>query len=195
MKKHLLFLCCLVMAALTLPSCSSDDGEGGTVIPPGGQGGQGGTGSTSYESLIIGEWGQVLLEYKYFNDITKTSDGHLKGNAAYWTFGHDSYFKHVNSEVPGTYSLQGDKLTTNWTAGGSTDFTILKLDKDSLVVKLLRSPHANAFITSIDKTAAMKVPGTPTFLPENGRKQGKNATCRMAMNLHIQTRTRNPSGC
>ena len=137
MKKHLLFLCCLVMAALTLPSCSSDDGEGGTVIPPGGQGGQGGTGSTSYESLIIGEWGQVLLEYKYFNDITKTSDGHLKGNAAYWTFGHDSYFKHVNSEVPGTYSLQGDKLTTNWTAGGSTDFTILKLDKDSLVVKLL----------------------------------------------------------
>ena len=31
--------------------------------------------------------------------------------------------------------------------------------KDSLIVKLLRSPHANAIVTSLNKTAAMKVDG------------------------------------
>ena len=120
------------MAASALHSCSSDDGEGGSVIPPGGQGG---SGNDTYESLIIGEWGQVLIEYIYSNSKTETTDGYLKGNAAYWTFGQNNYFKHTNSEVPGTYTIQGNKLNTNWVSGGSTDHTILKLDKDSLVVK------------------------------------------------------------
>ena len=31
--------------------------------------------------------------------------------------------------------------------------------KDCLIVKLLRSPHANAIVTSLNKTAAMKVDG------------------------------------
>ena len=31
--------------------------------------------------------------------------------------------------------------------------------RDCLCVKLLRSPHANAIVKSINKTAAMKVPG------------------------------------
>lgn len=31
--------------------------------------------------------------------------------------------------------------------------------KDCLIVKLLRSPHANAIVTSINKIAAMKVDG------------------------------------
>ncbi len=31
--------------------------------------------------------------------------------------------------------------------------------RDALVVKLLRSPHANAMVTSVQTTAAMKIPG------------------------------------
>ena len=31
--------------------------------------------------------------------------------------------------------------------------------KDCLIVKLLRSPHANALVTSVNKAAAMKVDG------------------------------------
>mgnify|MGYP002729412798 CR=1 FL=1 len=33
------------------------------------------------------------------------------------------------------------------------------IPQDCLIVKLLRSPHANAIVKSINKTAAMKVPG------------------------------------
>ena len=42
---------------------------------------------------------------------------------------------------------------------GKPLFTQDLAPKDCLVVRLKRSPHANAMIRSIDKTAAMKVPG------------------------------------
>lgn len=37
--------------------------------------------------------------------------------------------------------------------------------KDCLIVKLLRSPHANAIIKEINKTAAEKVPGLKQSIP------------------------------
>ena len=37
--------------------------------------------------------------------------------------------------------------------------------KDCLIVKLLRSPHANAIVTSINKIAAMKVDGIEASTP------------------------------
>ena len=47
--------------------------------------------------------------------------------------------------------------------------------KDCLIVKLLRSPHANAIVTSINKTAAMKVEGIEAIytwedIPQDGRR-------------------------
>ena len=42
--------------------------------------------------------------------------------------------------------------------------------RDCLCVKLLRSPHANAIVKSINKTAAMKVPG---HLHMGGRRPGR----------------------
>ena len=143
MKKHLLFLCCLVMAALTLPSCSSDDGEGGTVIPPGGQGGQGGTGSTSYESLIIGEWGLANEEYALHNGEMSTGGMYQDENETYWTFGSNGYFKVSNVRWSEEYQLQGNKL--NIIDGQYIDsYTILKLDRDSLVVKYTTTEENHA---------------------------------------------------
>lgn len=37
--------------------------------------------------------------------------------------------------------------------------------KDCLIVKLLRSPHANAIVKEINKAAAEKVPGIEQFIP------------------------------
>lgn len=47
--------------------------------------------------------------------------------------------------------------------------------KDCLIVKLLRSPHANAFVTSVNKAAAMKVDGIEAIytwedIPQDGRR-------------------------
>ena len=47
--------------------------------------------------------------------------------------------------------------------------------KDCLIVKLLRSPHANALVTSVNKAAAMKVDGIEAIytwedIPQNGRR-------------------------
>ena len=47
--------------------------------------------------------------------------------------------------------------------------------KDCLIVKLLRSPHANAIVTSINKAAAMKVDGIEAIytwedIPQDGRR-------------------------
>ena len=47
--------------------------------------------------------------------------------------------------------------------------------KDCLIVKLLRSPHANAIVTSINKIAAMKVDGIEAIytwedIPQDGRR-------------------------
>ena len=47
--------------------------------------------------------------------------------------------------------------------------------KDCLIVKLLRSPHANALVTSVNKAAAMKVDGIETIytwedIPQDGRR-------------------------
>ena len=45
--------------------------------------------------------------------------------------------------------------------------------KDCLIVKLLRSPHANALVTSVNKAAAMKVDGIEAIytwedIPQDG---------------------------
>jgi len=47
--------------------------------------------------------------------------------------------------------------------------------KDCLIVKLLRSPHANAFVTSVNKAVAMKVAATDEIytwedIPQDGRR-------------------------
>ena len=47
--------------------------------------------------------------------------------------------------------------------------------KDALTIKLLRSPHANAIVTSINKIAAMKVDGIEAIytwedIPQDGRR-------------------------
>ena len=49
--------------------------------------------------------------------------------------------------------------------------------RDCLCVKLLRSPHANAIVKSINKTAAMKVPGMEAiFTWEDGDQDGRRYT-------------------
>ena len=58
---------------------------------------------------------------------------------------------------------------------GKPLFTQDLAPKDCLVVSLKRSPHANAMIRSIDKTAAMKVPGVEAIftyedVDQNGRR-------------------------
>ena len=58
---------------------------------------------------------------------------------------------------------------------GKPLFTQDLAPKDCLVVRLKRSPHANAMIRSIDKTAAMKVPGVEAIftyedVDQNGRR-------------------------
>ena len=45
--------------------------------------------------------------------------------------------------------------------------------RDCLCVKLLRSPHANAIVKSINKTAAMKVPGMEAIFTWGGRRPGR----------------------
>ena len=47
--------------------------------------------------------------------------------------------------------------------------------KDCLIVKLLRSPYANAMVTSVNKAAAMKVDGIEAIytwedIPQDGRR-------------------------
>lgn len=51
-----------------------------------------------------------------------------------------------------------------------------QIPKNALVIKLLRSPHANAFITSIDKTAAMKVPGVVCILTHEDAPKSRFTT-------------------
>ena len=49
--------------------------------------------------------------------------------------------------------------------------------RDCLCVKLLRSPHANAIVKSINKTAAMKVPGMEAiFTWEDVDQDGRRYT-------------------
>ena len=49
---------------------------------------------------------------------------------------------------------------------------------DCLIVKLLRSPHANAIVKSINTAAAKKVPGIEAiFTPEEGIKEGIFRSC------------------
>lgn len=146
MKKHLLFLCCLIMAALALHSCSSDDGEGGSVIPPGGQGGQGGSGINAYESLIIGEWAKITEEIGLPNGETTILNGNP--NSAYWTFRNDKKFK--QSVSSGKFGLHGNTLTTILEykyANDTSSYAILKIDRDSLVVKYTWTEEEYADIT------------------------------------------------
>ena len=49
---------------------------------------------------------------------------------------------------------------------------------DCLIVKLLRSPHANAIVNTIDTTAAMKVPGIEVIYTwEDINQEGERFTC------------------
>lgn len=66
--------------------------------------------------------------------------------------------KYVNQPVQKTDAMA---LVT-----GKPVYTDDLAPKDSLIVKVLRSPHANAWVDTIKTENAMKVPGNcPVFLP------------------------------
>ena len=50
--------------------------------------------------------------------------------------------------------------------------------KDCLIVKLLRSPHANAIVTSLNKTAAMKGTGSRRSIPGKISRRTRSGTRR-----------------
>ena len=52
--------------------------------------------------------------------------------------------------------------------------------KDCLIVKLLRSPHANAIVTSINKIAAMKVDGIEAIYTWRISRRTEDVTHRQA---------------
>ena len=69
---------------------------------------------------------------------------------------HTEHLQYVNHAVP--------KKDAFAIMGGAPVYTEDLVPKDALTVKLLRSPHAFARILSIDKSAAMLVPGVECIL-------------------------------
>ena len=59
--------------------------------------------------------------------------------------------------------------------------------RDCLCVKLLRSPHANAIVKSINKTAAMKVPGMEAIFTWEDVDQARLIRRRVRMTALLST--------
>lgn len=94
-------------------------------------------------NLIIGDWGEVTIDYYWQNGYVDTYSGYKNGEIAYWIFGKDYFI--INNEAVGskyyythsTWSLSNKilQIQENNEYTNETDFTILKLDKDSLIVR------------------------------------------------------------
>lgn len=117
----------LIAFGSLLSSCGDDDGDNGNI-------------KGDAKSLIIGEWGEVKTEsYRYDEGLVRTWPGYRNGKEAAWIFGENGYFQYAvyasQGDAEGTYSISGNNLRIKCGYWDNPNFTVLKLDKDSLIVR------------------------------------------------------------
>lgn len=113
-----LFLMCSLLS-----SCSDDDNDDSGI-------------KGNAESLIIGEWGEVKEE-SFRNDegLVSRHPGYKNGKETAWSFGENGKFAYAVYDSKGSYKISGNNLQIECYYWDDPNFTILKLDKDSLIVR------------------------------------------------------------
>lgn len=86
-------------------------------------------------NMLYGEWGLCRTE-GYLNDGKLVfARNNSNSNQTYYIFQPENYFCYVAYNSEGTFSLNGQVLKINEYYTDNATFTILKLDKDSLIIR------------------------------------------------------------